>query len=646
MATLIGSGGDHIEIGPGTPTTTGVLNPPTTGVPGILVPIEGRPGTSITISGSVATYAGLPDDLGLADKGALFIVQADGLGYVWDGTEFPANGEGIEIRGPQGVSITDITVSGDQLILEMSEGVDYVLTVPALTQASTDAAAAAAARTAAETAEANAEAAQTAAETALTQAQTARTDAQAAKAAAETAEDNAAASATSASGSATTATTKAGEASNSATAAAGSATTAGTHAANADSSATAAAGSASSASTSATNASTSATAAAGSADAADEARIAAQAAAAEAESAGGVSTARQINTGTGLTGGGDLSANRTIALDSASIASLAKADAAAPQETVDNLLLTFIDFSDYVSAGFSTVERTDTKGQPDGYVPLDENAKVPALHLPSYVDDVLEFATLGGFPATGETGKIYVATGTGKCYRWSGSTYTEISPSEVNSVAGKTGVVTLVKGDVGLGNVDNTSDLAKPISTATQAALDGKLPRATTAGYKLYAREDLSDVLIDFSSQPNAFQVAQRYDSGRLRVGTAVDSADAVTKAQLDAVPYSVTFTHTGDSVRKTGLGANTAGIDMPDPVTFTRMRVRLTTADASGTTTVRILKNGSATGMPSVSITAPATTGSTTGSWSYAEDDQLTVEITAIGTTPGKGCAVNLKGT
>lgn len=44
----------------------------------------------------------------------------------------------------------------------------------------------------------------------------------------------------------------------------------------------------------------------------------------------------------------------------------------------------------------------------------------------------------------------------------------------VLSVAGKTGAVTLVKGDVGLGNVDNTSDAAKPVSTATQTALDGK----------------------------------------------------------------------------------------------------------------------------------------------------------------------------
>ncbi|MBG8553079.1 hypothetical protein [Hymenobacter guriensis] len=57
----------------------------------------------------------------------------------------------------------------------------------------------------------------------------------------------------------------------------------------------------------------------------------------------------------------------------------------------------------------------------------------------------------------------------------------------VQSVAGKTGAVTLVKADVGLSNVDNTSDLAKPISTAAAAALAGKLDAATvvTAGTAL-----------------------------------------------------------------------------------------------------------------------------------------------------------------
>jgi hypothetical protein len=41
--------------------------------------------------------------------------------------------------------------------------------------------------------------------------------------------------------------------------------------------------------------------------------------------------------------------------------------------------------------------------------------------------------------------------------------------------------VTVTKADVGLGNVDNTSDLAKPISTATQAALNGKMSNPMTA---------------------------------------------------------------------------------------------------------------------------------------------------------------------
>lgn len=45
----------------------------------------------------------------------------------------------------------------------------------------------------------------------------------------------------------------------------------------------------------------------------------------------------------------------------------------------------------------------------------------------------------------------------------------------VDSVNGQTGVVVLTKSDIGLGNVDNTTDLNKPISTATQTALDGKV---------------------------------------------------------------------------------------------------------------------------------------------------------------------------
>lgn len=50
----------------------------------------------------------------------------------------------------------------------------------------------------------------------------------------------------------------------------------------------------------------------------------------------------------------------------------------------------------------------------------------------------------------------------------------------INSVAMDTGTRTLNKADVGLGNVDNTADLAKPISQDQQAVIDGLSPTGHT----------------------------------------------------------------------------------------------------------------------------------------------------------------------
>lgn len=119
------------------------------------------------------------------------------------------------------------------------------------------------------------------------------------------------------------------------------------------------------------------------------------------------------------------------------------------------------------------------KGAASGVCPLDATSKILATYLPSYVDDVLEYANLAALPVTGETGKIYVALDTNKTYRWSGSAYIYITSGAVDSVAGRTGVVTLTSADVGLGNASNTSDANKPISTATQTALDLKSPLAS-----------------------------------------------------------------------------------------------------------------------------------------------------------------------
>ena len=68
-------------------------------------------------------------------------------------------------------------------------------------------------------------------------------------------------------------------------------------------------------------------------------------------------------------------------------------------------------------------------GVANGVATLGGDGKVPAAQLPSYVDDVLEYENKAAFPATGETGKIYVAKDTNLTYRWGGSAYVEISVS-------------------------------------------------------------------------------------------------------------------------------------------------------------------------------------------------------------------------
>ncbi len=68
-------------------------------------------------------------------------------------------------------------------------------------------------------------------------------------------------------------------------------------------------------------------------------------------------------------------------------------------------------------------------GTASGVATLDANGIINTSQLPSYVDDVLEYSAKSQFPATGETGKIYVDTSTNLTWRWSGTTYVEISPS-------------------------------------------------------------------------------------------------------------------------------------------------------------------------------------------------------------------------
>lgn len=149
-----------------------------------------------------------------------------------------------------------------------------------------------------------------------------------------------------------------------------------------------------------------------------------------------------------------------------------------------------------VYSGLSGKLNTSLKGANNGLAELGADGKVPSSQLPSYVDDVLEYDTKSSFPATGETGKIYVATDTNLTYRWSGTAYVEISASlalgETSSTAyrGDRGKVAydhsqvtsgnphnVTKSDVGLGNVGNF----KAVSTvANQGLSDTEKSNART----------------------------------------------------------------------------------------------------------------------------------------------------------------------
>ncbi len=150
-----------------------------------------------------------------------------------------------------------------------------------------------------------------------------------------------------------------------------------------------------------------------------------------------------------------------------------------------------------------TPENTAVKGAANGYCPLDSGAKVPAAHLPSYVDDVLEYDNLAEFfPTTGETGKIYVAKDTNIIYRWSGTGYVEISAS---LALGETSA-TAYRGDRGKAAYDHSQLTAHNPHNTTFAQLGTK--PTTIAGFGItdaYTKTELGDPTTNFVT---AFEAA------------------------------------------------------------------------------------------------------------------------------------------
>src|SRR5882672_1369414 len=138
--------------------------------------------------------------------------------------------------------------------------------------------------------------------------------------------------------------------------------------------------------------------------------------------------------------------------------------------------------SDFNSAADARI--TTQKGNPNGLASLDGTGKVPSVQLPALVTNntyvVASQAAMLALSAA--VGDIAVRTDTSTNFilqslpastlgNWIELAGTGAAVSSVNT---QTGAVVLGKADVGLANVDNTSDANKPVSTATQTALDAK----------------------------------------------------------------------------------------------------------------------------------------------------------------------------
>lgn len=288
----------------------------------------------------------------------------------------------------------------------------------------------------------------------------------------------------------------------------------------------------------------------------------------------------------------------------------------------------------------------------------------------------------------------------------------------VQSVAGRTGAIVLVKADVGLGLVDNTSDLNKPISTAVANALGvkadlvGGVVPAAQLPIKVTTYANLAAFPI--SGVTNAIYIADDthfvyywngtgyiliagggsgggaantdalpegttnlyFTTARASAAAPVQSSDTrlsdtrtptdntvttikivdgnVTLAKLApdvqaaiaASPYDVSYPQ-ATGVRAIGLGQATIGVKIQRDVVFSKITYRCGTADASGSSTFEIRKNGVQVAGSSLTVSAASQVagGSITGAFSFTEGDILTVYVSAVGTTPGVGLVADLKG-
>lgn len=417
---------------------------------------------------------------------------------------------------------------------------------------------------------------------ALTAAETAKTAAQGSATAA-------AGSATSASASAGTATTKAGEASGSATAAAGSAT--------------AASGSAATAETKAGEAGTSATAAAGSAATATT----------KAGESAGSATAASGSAATATTKAGEASTSATTASTKATEAEASRAAAFLAQQAAELA-------RDQAVAGVVPDNGVSTVKVVDGAVTLAKLSTGVQTEI-GKAGTAVQPAGIAGLAPLASPGLTGTPTAP-----------TAAALTSTTQVATTAFVTTADNLKAPLASPALTGVPVAPTATAGTSTTQLATTAFVTTADNLKA--PLASPLLTGSPKINGVDPV---------ITTDVRLSDTRTPS-TGTVPYDITYA-AQSGTRAVGYGDIPAGIKLRRAVTFTEMYVHCQTADASGTTGVQLHKNGSYIAGVDIAAASQVAGAVTTGTFSFAAGDLLTVYVAAIGTTPGKGLVVDLKG-
>jgi hypothetical protein len=130
----------------------------------------------------------------------------------------------------------------------------------------------------------------------------------------------------------------------------------------------------------------------------------------------------------------------------------------------------------------------------------------------------------------------------------------------------------LTKSQVGLGNVDNTADSAKPVSTATQTALDLKASSASLATHvgDVANPHSVTKTQVGLGNVPNTDATARASHTGSQAASTISDFAEAVDDrvASLLVAGSGVTLTYNdGANTLTVAASGGGGGSALPDGV-------------------------------------------------------------------------------